>query len=182
MQKWMIAGVIMVASVVSKVNAQESYEARVAKYIEQYKDWAMAEQKRSGVPAAITLAQGIHETSAGNSELATNANNHFGIKCKKEWTGLTYTYTDDAPDECFRKYPSALQSYKDHSDYLAGSARYAALFKLSSTDYTGWAQGLKRCGYATNPKYSSILIKLIEDYHLQDYTVAAQQGDFNPVK
>jgi len=162
--------------------AQSSYDNRVKTYIEQYKEWAMAEQKRSGVPAAITLAQGIHETSAGGSELALNANNHFGIKCRREWQGETYKYTDDAPDECFRKYPSAWQSYKDHSDYLAGSKRYEALFKLSASDYKGWAQGLKRCGYATNPKYAQLIIKLVETYQLQEYTVAAQQNDYNPVK
>ncbi|MBS1783738.1 MAG: glucosaminidase domain-containing protein [Bacteroidetes bacterium] len=155
------------------VKAQSNYDSRVRNYIDQYKDWAIAEQKRSGVPASITLAQGIHETSAGNSELALNANNHFGIKCKKEWTGETYAYTDDAPNECFRKYPSALQSYKDHSDYLKGSKRYESLFGLSCLDYAGWAIGLKRCGYATNPKYAQILIKLIENYQLQEFTAAA---------
>jgi LysM repeat protein len=182
MQKWKIVCMLLVLSVVSKVKAQESYDQRVKNYIEHYKDWAMEEQRRSGVPAAITLAQGIHETSAGTSELALNANNHFGIKCKKEWNGETYAYTDDAPDECFRKYPSAFQSYKDHSDYLAGSQRYSALFKLSAKDYSGWCVGLKRCGYATNPKYSQILIKLIEEYNLQQYTYAALSDDYNPVK
>jgi LysM repeat protein len=173
---------LLVLGVVSQVKAQESYDQRVKDYIEHYKDWAIEEQRRSGVPAAVTLAQGIHETSAGSSELALNANNHFGIKCKKEWNGETYAYTDDAPDECFRKYPSAFQSYKDHSDYLAGSHRYASLFKLSTKDYSGWCNGLKRCGYATNPKYSQILIKLIEQYNLQQYTYAALSDDYNPVK
>jgi len=173
---------LLVLGVVSQVKAQESYDQRVKDYIEHYKGWAIEEQRRSGVPAAVTLAQGIHETSAGSSELALNANNHFGIKCKKEWNGETYAYTDDAPDECFRKYPSAFQSYKDHSDYLAGSQRYASLFKLSTKDYSGWCNGLKRCGYATNPKYSQILIKLIEQYNLQQYTYAALSDDYNPVK
>lgn len=182
MHKWKIACMLLVLGVVSQVKAQESYDQRVKDYIEHYKDWAIEEQRRSGVPAAVTLAQGIHETSAGSSELALNANNHFGIKCKKEWNGETYAYTDDAPDECFRKYPSAFQSYKDHSDYLAGSQRYASLFKLSTKDYSGWCNGLKRCGYATNPKYSQILIKLIEQYNLQQYTYAALSNDYNPVK
>ena len=182
MQQRKIVYILIMLFATLKINAQESYEARVKKYIEQYRDWAIAEQRRSGVPAAITLAQGIHETSAGSSELALNANNHFGIKCKKEWSGETYAYTDDAPDECFRKYSSALQSYKDHSDYLAGSKRYESLFKLSINDYKGWATGLKRCGYATNPKYSQILIRIIEDYKLQDYTFAALSKDYNPVK
>jgi LysM repeat protein len=150
-----------------------SYAERAAAYIAQYKDWAIAEQQRSGVPAAITLAQGVHETSAGASELAANANNHFGIKCKKEWTGETYAYTDDAPDECFRKYKSALESYRDHSDYLRSGKRYARCFALDARDYAGWAHELKKCGYATNPAYAQKLIKIIEDFHLQDYTIAA---------
>ncbi|MBS1739675.1 MAG: glucosaminidase domain-containing protein [Bacteroidetes bacterium] len=160
--------------------AQSNYDSRVRNYIDQYKDWAIAEQRRSGVPASITLAQGIHETSAGNSELALNANNHFGIKCKKEWTGETYAYTDDAPNECFRKYSSALQSYKDHSDYLKSSKRYESLFGLSCMDYAGWAIGLKKCGYATNPKYAQILIKLIENYQLQEFTAAALNDNSTP--
>lgn len=179
-QKYIVCIALMLCAL--KGFAQKSYDARVREYITQYKDWAIAEQKRSGIPAAITLAQGIHETSAGSSELATNANNHFGIKCKKEWQGETYAYTDDAPDECFRKYPSALQSYKDHSDYLAGSKRYASLFKLSVNDYKGWAHGLKRCGYATNPKYASLLIKIVEEYDLHQYTLAAINDYQNPVK
>src|ERR1041384_2338919 len=100
-----------------------SYDERARQYIREHKDWAIAEQRRSGVPAAITLAQGIHETDGGSSELATMANNHFGIKCKKEWTGETFSHTDDAPDECFRKYSSAANSYQDHSDYLVKSPR-----------------------------------------------------------
>lgn len=179
-QKYIVCIALMLCAL--KGFAQKSYDARVREYITQYKDWAIAEQKRSGIPAAITLAQGIHETSAGSSELATNANNHFGIKCKKEWQGETYAYTDDAPDECFRKYSSALQSYKDHSDYLAGSQRYASLFKLSVNDYKGWAHGLKRCGYATNPKYASLLIKIVEEYDLHQYTLAAISDYQNPVK
>ncbi|HRO41385.1 MAG TPA: LysM peptidoglycan-binding domain-containing protein [Flavipsychrobacter sp.] len=182
MQQRRILCIVIMICATLKVSAQNSYETRVRNYIEQYKEWAIAEQKRSGVPAAITLAQGIHETSAGNSELALNANNHFGIKCRREWQGQTYKYTDDAPDECFRKYPSALQSYKDHSDYLAGSKRYEALFRLSIKDYKGWAQGLKRCGYATNPKYAHLLIKIVEEYNLNDFTYAALKDDYNPVK
>jgi LysM repeat protein len=150
-----------------------SYSARAEKYILDHKDWAIAEQQRSGVPAAITLAQGVHETDAGASELATVANNHFGIKCKKEWTGETFAHDDDAPQECFRKYKSGLESYKDHSDYLKNSKRYQSCFALNSTDYAGWARELKKCGYATNPTYAQRLIKIIEDYHLQDYTIAA---------
>lgn len=161
-----------------KLHAQDSYDAKARKYIEQYRILAMAEQQRSGIPAAITLAQGVHETSAGCSELATLANNHFGIKCKKEWTGQTFAHTDDAPNECFRKYNCADDSYKDHSNYLKNSPRYASLFRLSKTDYAGWAFGLKQCGYATNPKYAQMLIKIIEDYHLQEYTYAAMGNEF----
>ena len=179
MQKWRIACIVMMLCAVKDMNAQTtSYNDRAKKYIEQFRQLAIEEQRRSGIPAAITLAQGIHETAAGNSELATNANNHFGIKCKKEWKGETYKYTDDAPDECFRKYSSPEQSYRDHSDYLSTAPRYASLFALSKTDYAGWATGLKRCGYATNPKYAQLLIKLVEEYKLQDYTyVAMSQGD-----
>jgi LysM repeat protein len=185
MQKWKIVGIALMLCAVTRVSAQQqdNYERRVRNYIEQFKELAIQEQKRSGIPAAITLAQGIHETSAGNSELATEANNHFGIKCKKEWRGMTFAHTDDAVDECFRKYGKAEESYEDHSNYLKGSQRYSALFTLSPTDYAGWAVGLKRCGYATNPQYSRVLIKLIEEYHLQDFTYAALGGDdFNPVK
>jgi LysM repeat protein len=150
-----------------------SYADKAKAYIDQYGTWAIEEQLRSGIPASITLAQGIYETSAGESELATKANNHFGIKCKKEWRGETFAHTDDAPNECFRKYGCAKDSYKDHSDYLKGAPRYAALFQLEQTDYAGWAKGLKRCGYATNPMYAQKLIKVIEDFNLQEYTLAA---------
>lgn len=153
--------------------AQKSYNEQVLDYIAKFKDLAMQEQQRTGIPASITLAQGIFETAAGSSELCTNASNHFGIKCKNTWTGETYTYTDDAKDECFRKYPSAIHSYKDHSDFLKSNQRYSLLFSLSPTDYASWAYGLKRCGYATNPQYAKKLIKFIEDYKLQEYTYAA---------
>ncbi|NOT49734.1 MAG: LysM peptidoglycan-binding domain-containing protein [Chitinophagaceae bacterium] len=145
----------------------------VKKYIETYKDLAMHEMLRTGVPAAITLAQGIHESGAGNSKLAAASNNHFGIKCKSNWTGETVKHDDDARGECFRKYPSAEDSYKDHSDFLKNGARYASLFMLDPEDYTAWANGLKNAGYATNPKYPQVLIKLIEDYSLQQYSLMA---------
>src|SRR6476646_3355445 len=128
-----------------------TYTSRVEEYIKQYKSLAVEEQKRSGVPAAITLGQGILETEAGKSELATVANNHFGIKCKKEWTGETFAHDDDAPQECFRKYPTALESYQDHSDYLRCGKRYTSCFDLEATDYKSWAKELRKCGYATNP-------------------------------
>jgi LysM repeat protein len=138
-------------------------------YIATYKDAAVAEMKRLGVPASIILAQGILETECGNSDLVRRSNNHFGIKCKSTWTGESVRHTDDAPNECFRKYNSAADSYKDHSDYLYNTPRYASLFKLPSTDYRGWAYGLKAAGYATNPRYPQILISNIEKYNLQQY-------------
>jgi len=151
--------------------AQE--EAVIREYISKYKEVAIAEMQRTGIPASIKLAQGIHETSAGTSVLVQKSNNHFGLKCKTEWTGMSVKHTDDAPNECFRKYTSSADSYKDQSDYLKKSPRYASLFNLEPTDYKGWATGLKKAGYATNPKYAPVLIKLIEDYNLQDYTLIA---------
>ena len=145
----------------------------ITNYINTYKDLAISEMQRTGVPAAITLAQGIHESGAGNSKLVLESNNHFGIKCKSNWTGESVKHDDDAKGECFRKYPLAEQSYKDHSDFLKNGQRYAFLFALEPTDYKAWAKGLKQAGYATNPKYPEVLIKLIEDYNLQDYTFMA---------
>src|SRR4051812_10047034 len=135
-------------------------------YIQQYKDVAISEMHRSGIPASITLAQGIHESGLGKSYLAQNTNNHFGIKCHENWTGKTFKYTDDAPDECFRVYDNPADSYRDHSDFLKNRPRYAPLFQLDATDYKGWAYGLKKSGYATNPKYPDILIKTNEDFQL----------------
>ncbi len=156
--------------------AQKQYNEQVYAYIARFKDLAIAEQQRTGVPASIKLAQGIYETGAGSSELCTNASNHFGIKCKNTWTGDTYTYTDDAKDECFRKYESDIASYKDHSDFLRNNKRYSTLFLISPTDYAAWAYGLKRCGYATNPQYAKKIIKTIEDFKLQEYTYAGING------
>jgi LysM repeat protein len=150
-----------------------TYEERVLNYIRQYKDWAMQEQMRVGIPASVTLAQGIYETGAGSSELATIANNHFGIKCKKAWTGETFAHTDDAPNECFRKYASAYQSYMDHSNYLSTEKRYQILFTYGVDDYKAWCRGLKQCGYATNPKYAQLIINLIEKYNLNRFTDSA---------
>ncbi len=149
------------------------YSAIVKAYIAQYKDIAIEEMNRTGVPASITLAQGIHETDAGRSKLVLKSNNHFGIKCKTEWKGESVSHDDDARGECFRKYDNPYDSYRDHSDFLKTRAHYAPLFKLDATDYEGWALGLKKAGYATNPKYPQILIKLINDYGLQDYTLVA---------
>jgi LysM repeat protein len=145
----------------------------IQKYIDTYKNIAIEEMNRTGVPAAITLAQGIHETSAGQSDLVRKSNNHFGIKCKAEWSGPSVTHDDDARGECFRKYDDPMDSYKDHSDFLRTRSHYAFLFKLDPTDFEAWAYGLKKAGYATNPRYPQILIKLIRDYNLEDYTLIA---------
>ena len=144
----------------------------VEEYIGQYKDIAIREMKRMGVPAAIILAQGILETENGNSDLVKRSNNHFGIKCKNSWTGEKVYHDDDESGECFRAYENAEDSYRDHSNYLKGSSRYTFLFRLDPTDYKGWAYGIKRAGYATNPRYPQILIKHIEQYNLQQYTLA----------
>lgn len=138
-------------------------------YIAKYKDIALREMKIYGIPASITLAQGILESNNGNSVLATKANNHFGIKCTSTWNGKTYNYDDDKKNECFRKYNNAEDSYIDHSEFLRGRPHYASLFELDRTDYVGWANGLKKAGYATNPKYPQLLINLIERYHLHAF-------------
>jgi len=140
-----------------------------SEYIERYKDEAIREMLVNGIPASITLAQGILESDNGNSALARHANNHFGIKCHRGWNGPTYYQDDDAKDECFRKYYSAYRSYKDHSEFLRTRTRYAFLFDYKTSDYKRWAHGLKNAGYATNPKYASLLINLIEDNNLQQY-------------
>jgi len=162
------------------ISHAQSADAILA-YITRYKDLAIAEMKRTGVPAAITLAQGIHETEAGTSVLVKKSNNHFGIKCKDEWRGQSVSHDDDARGECFRKYSAAEDSYRDHSDFLKTRPNYASLFTLDPTDYQGWAYGLKKAGYATNPKYAQVLIKLIQDYNLEDYTLIAlgkmKEGD-----
>jgi LysM repeat protein len=145
----------------------------ILQYINTYNEMAIAEMQRTGVPASIKLAQGIHETMAGTSDLVKQSNNHFGIKCKAEWKGESVTHDDDRRGECFRKYENSIDSYKDHSNFLRGSNRYASLFDLDPLDYRDWAYGLKKAGYATNPRYPQVIIKLIEDYHLQDYTLVA---------
>ncbi|MEO5908255.1 MAG: glucosaminidase domain-containing protein [Ginsengibacter sp.] len=142
-------------------------------YVQEYKDLAIKEMKRMGVPAAITIAQGLLETENGNSNLVKASNNHFGIKCKSTWTAETVSHDDDAPGECFRKYKSPEDSYRDHSNFLRGNSRYDFLFQLDPSDYKGWAYGLRKAGYATNPRYPEILIKAIQDNDLQQYTLAA---------
>ena len=136
------------------------------KYIYTYSDIAVAEMQRTGVPASITLAQGIIESGSGLSTLAINGNNHFGIKCHNNWKGGTMKMDDDAKDECFRTYDSPEQSFRDHSDFLRYRDRYKFLFDLDRRDYKGWAFGLKQAGYATDPSYANKLIRCIEQYDL----------------
>ncbi len=150
-----------------------SQKITAEQYIKTYKENAIREMKRMGVPAAITLAQGLLETENGNSDLLKKSNNHFGIKCKSSWTAEGVSHDDDAIGECFRTYKDAEGSYRDHSNYLRGNDRYAFLFKLDPKDYKGWAYGLKKAGYATNPRYPDILIKNIEENNLQQYTMVA---------
>ncbi len=148
-----------------------------SQYIQNYKEIAVRKMHEYKIPASITLAQGLLESGSGNSELALKANNHFGIKCHKEWTGMTYTMDDDEKNECFRKYASAEESYSDHSYFLTSRPRYAGLFQLDLKDYKGWAYGLKSAGYATNPRYAEMLIKIIEENELYLY----DSGDQRPV-
>jgi len=138
-------------------------------YIETYKDDAIREMLKSGVPASITLAQGILESGNGNSPLAVYGKNHFGVKCHKGWTGESMRLDDDEKNECFRKYETVYESYQDHSAFLTTRGRYSFLFDLKITDYKGWAKGLKKAGYATNPKYANMLIMLIEKNNLSQY-------------
>ncbi len=137
-------------------------------YIERFKAIAVDEMNRSGIPASITLAQGMLESANGNSSLAREANNHFGIKCHAGWQGKTVTKDDDEAGECFRFYNSAEESYRDHTEFLKRQ-RYAFLFELDRNDYKGWARGLKQAGYATNPRYPELLIGLIERYGLERF-------------
>lgn len=154
--------------VVLTANALEptKWNARYQQYIDQYKDLAIAEMLQWNIPASITMAQGLLESGAGNSELSRKGNNHFGIKCH-DWRGRTTYHDDDEKHECFRAYENVYESYEDHSRFLATSARYKRLFSLKRTDYKGWARGLKACGYATNPRYAELLIDIIECYDLQ---------------
>ena len=149
--------------------AQHNQKSPQEIYIEQFATLAVEEMYRSGVPASITLAQGLLESRYGLSELAVKGNNHFGIKCHNNWNGKKIYYDDDAKGECFRKYPSPEQSYRDHSDFLRYRDRYKFLFDYNTTDYKSWANGLKKAGYATDPSYASKLIRIIEDYRLYEY-------------
>ncbi|MFN3916452.1 MAG: glucosaminidase domain-containing protein [Flavobacteriales bacterium] len=167
-KKWI--GLLVALLFVAPVWANSAEEITYSRkdYIDMWKEEAVKQMYLYKIPASITLAQGILESGDGNSMLARKGNNHFGIKCH-DWTGETIFKDDDKKNECFRKYPDAAESYKDHSEFLAKRDRYARLFELNTNDYKGWAKGLKECGYATNPKYAELLIKLIEDNNLEQY-------------
>jgi len=146
-----------------------SAQNKTKKYIEQYSQIAVDEMSKYNIPASITLAQGILESGNGESRLASEGKNHFGIKCHSNWNGETIIEDDDEKGECFRKYSSVSDSYRDHSLFLSERDRYSFLFKYNKTDYKKWAKGLKKAGYATNPKYPTLLIDLIEKYDLSRF-------------
>lgn len=162
-----LPGILFFAISCFTLSAQESITTK--EYINIYADFAVDEMKRTGIPASITLGQAILESGSGNSRLAVKGNNHFGIKCHSDWNGTKIYENDDADNECFRKYKSAYESFKDHSEFLMTHSRYAFLFNLDPTDYKAWAKGLKKAGYATNPKYDQILTGLIERHELFKY-------------
>lgn len=158
--------------------AARGQNAARQEFVRKYKHIAVREMERTGIPASISLAQGILESACGQSELARKAHNHFGIKCHNDWTGATYHMDDDAKNECFRKYRNPEQSWIDHSEFLTTRPRYAGLFQLPATDYKAWARGLKAAGYATNPQYADLLIKIIEEegLHQYDHAVKPRRG------
>lgn len=150
----------------------------VMEYISKYKNIAKNNMKQFGIPSSICLGQGILESGAGTGPLSSLANNHFGIKCHKEWTGASVKYDDDSAQECFRKYNQASESYNDHALFLKGRKRYESLFELDKNDYKSWAKGLKVAGYATDPKYPEKLIGIIERYHLDQYDAEVLGNDY----
>ena len=165
MKKTVLILLFVLAGVVSVSAATKVRQTR-EEYVEKYKAIAIAHMERYGIPASITMAQGILESDSGNSLLSSSSNNHFGIKCKKHWTGDRVYHDDDAKGECFRAYPSVEASYQDHADFLDQSPRYDSLFTYQSDDYRSWARGLKACGYATAPDYAERLVKIIESMKL----------------
>lgn len=164
---------IIILAGIGNVEAEaQRKNASFEKYIKQYSDLAIQHQKKHRIPASITLAQGLFESGAGQSQLARKSNNHFGIKCHSDWRGGRVYHDDDLRGECFRKYNRAEDSYEDHARFLVDRPRYAPLFKLNIKDYKGWAKGLQKCGYATDRAYANKLIKVIEDYELYRYDSA----------
>ena len=163
-----LTAIIALLLICVAVQAQRR-NSRYNEYIKQYAPLAVEQMKEHKIPASITLAQGLLESGAGQSALARKSNNHFGIKCHSDWRGRRVYHDDDAKGECFRAYRHPKDSYEDHSLFLKRGARYAFLFKLKITDYKGWARGLKKAGYATDPSYANRLITIIEDYDLYKY-------------
>ena len=167
--------VILLCALVGVVSVVAKERQTREEYVEKYKAIAIAHMERYGIPASITMAQGILESDSGNSRLSTSSNNHFGIKCKKHWTGDRVYHDDDAKGECFRAYPSVEASYQDHADFLDQSPRYDSLFAYPSDDYRSWARGLKAAGYATAPDYAERLVKIIESMKL--YLLDKENGN-----
>ncbi len=163
----------------NKQNSGNYTNYTVDSYIERFKDIAITEMNRYGIPASITMAQAILESGTGKSDLAKYANNHFGIKCTSDWNGKGYYKDDDKKDDCFRVYKNPEESFRDHSEFLKRK-RYAFLFELDKNDYEGWAKGLKQAGYATNPKYPDLLISLIERYNLNRFD--SGEGKYDKIK
>ena len=178
MKKLFIIAVLMIGTMSSWAQKQNpTYLA----YIEEWKAIAIQEQEDYGIPASITMAQALLESQAGQSELAVEAKNHFGIKCTSEWFGGVYYHDDDSEGECFRQYGNAAESFKDHSLFLKRT-RYSTCFEIAVEDYEGWARRLRECGYATDPSYAPKLIKLIEDYRLDTLTVKPAPKPKRPLK
>ena len=158
-------------SSIFQIYSQKRYEI-YENYIDTYSSIAVKHMQKYNIPASITLAQGLLESGAGMSELTKRSNNHFGIKCHRSWTGGRVYAKDDTPNDCFRKYNRAEESFDDHAQFLVDGSRYSPLFNLSPTDFKGWARGLQKSGYATDKAYANKLIKLIEDYELNRFDKA----------
>ena len=171
-------GLLLILLILFPLQGQGREKLSREGYVKTYSDLAMKEMARVGIPASITLAQGILESNNGNSTLATRGNNHFGIKCH-DWTGKKIYHDDDKKHECFRSYDSPYESYMDHSQFLTTRGRYASLFELKPHDYRGWAKGLKKAGYATAPKYADLLIKIIEENELYRFDVRVLNGEMD---
>ncbi len=178
MKKARLTFIVILLSLCNFSIAQSKWNSRYQEYINKYKDLAIQQMLQYNIPASITLAQGLLESNAGASRLATKGNNHFGIKCH-DWTGKTIHADDDALNECFRAYKNARESYEDHSRFLTQHQRYRKLFSLKRKDYKGWAKGLKACGYATSPTYAKSLIEIIELYKLYHYDSASKYNKHN---
>ncbi len=179
-QKVLILFLVLSAMSINVVNAQAKRNKTYETYIDKYNSVAVDHMKKYKIPASITLAQGLLESGAGLSSLASEGNNHFGIKCHSDWKGATMRKDDDRRNECFRKYKKVEDSYHDHSLFLTERSRYSFLFNLQITDYRGWARGLQQAGYATDKAYANKLIKIIDDYELYKYDSGKKKGKDKP--